>query len=742
MPVKNEPNPSKSSRSLVTTLAVAFVLLSVIPMLVVSALLGYSDLQTQQEAVFYQQRLTAAEAATEVSGFIERIFSALEASARMGQVSDQEQQQLILERLLGFEDALRELALVDGSGQAVAVASRRSSVASSNLLKLAKQDLLAQVGQEQRFISEVYFDEETSEPLVSLAVPMKDVFGDFKGALLAEVNLKFMWDVVDRLQVGETGTAYVVNKQGDLIAFDDAGRVLRGENLGQLTEVAEFIEGQPVDEREAYSTGINGSAVVGTYVPLGAPDWAVVTEIPVEEAYQGSLYTASILLGIVLLIAVLAAGAGVYASRYLTTPLLNLTQTASRLAAGEIGLQAATEGPAEVGQLANAFNAMTTQLRELIGSLEERVAARTHRLETIAAVSERLNAILNLEQLLQEMVAEIKEKFDYYHAQVYILDDPGQNLVLAAGVGEAGAQMRARGHQIPLDAVTSLVARAARTGEVVRVDNVREAPDWLPNPLLPETYSEMAVPISSEEKVVGVLDVQQNRVAGLDEGDASLLRSLAGQIATAVRNARLFTQTQAALDEAQRLQRLYMGETWERLIATRSTTDYEYRHGPLPPLSEITTPEAVAALQQGQTVRLETERKQVADGKLNAADEPAYNPSSAPIALATPLKLRDEIIGILGLHAADSQRSWTEDEIALIESVSEQMALAIENARLFEDTQRSAWRDQVVSETTAKVWSSAEIEEVLRTAVAQLGDKLRASEVVIRLGTEAELAQE
>jgi GAF domain-containing protein len=129
---------------------------------------------------------------------------------------------------------------------------------------------------------------------------------------------------------------------------------------------------------------------------------------------------------------------------------------------------------------------------------------------------------------------------------------------------------------------------------------------------------------------------------------------------------------------------------------------------------------------------------------LNAEDgqEHAHIPSSSPLALATPLKLRDEVIGVLGLHAADSQRSWTEDEIALIESVSEQMALAIENARLFEDSQRSAWRDQVVSETTAKVWSSAEIEEVLKTAVAQLGDKLRASEVVIRLGTEAELTQE
>jgi GAF domain-containing protein/HAMP domain-containing protein len=741
MPVRIESNPAKGSRSLVTTLAVAFVLLSVIPMLVVSGLLGYFDFQAERESLYNRQQLIAVEAAREVSGFIEQIFSALEASARVGQVSDQEQQRLILEKLLGFEDALRELALVDGSGQAIASASRRSLAVSSNLLELAKKDLLDQVEQEQRFTSEVYFDEETSEPLVILAVPVKDVFGDFQGALLAEVNLKFMWDVVDRLQVGETGTAYVVDKQGNLIAFGDAARVLKGENLAQLMEVAEFVNGSNEDESQLYYIGINGAPVASAYVPLGTPDWAVVTEIPVEEAYQSTIIRAAILVGTVLVLATLAAGAGIYTARYLTKPLLNLTQTATRLAQGEIGLRAALEGPLEVVRLAGAFNEMTAQLRELIGSLEERVAARTRRLETIAVVTERLTAILDFEQLLQQMVDEIKEKFAYYHAHVYTLDDQGQNLALAAGVGEAGAQMKARGHSIPLDATTSLVARAARTGEVVRVDNVREAPDWLPNPLLPDTYSEMAVPIISEEKVVGVLDVQQNRVAGLDEGDASLLRSLAGQVAIAVRNARLFTQTQAALDKAQSFQRLYMGEAWEHLIMARPTTDYEYRQDPLPPLSETTTPEAVAALQQGQMVRLEAERKRAADGPLNPENgqELAHNPTSAPIALATPLKLRDEIIGVLGLHATDSRRSWTEDELALIESVSEQMALAIENARLFEDTQRSAWRDQVVSETTAKVWSSAEIEEVLKAAVAQLGDKLRASEVVIRLGTEEQL---
>ena len=104
--------------------------------------------------------------------------------------------------------------------------------------------------------------------------------------------------------------------------------------------------------------------------------------------------------------------------------------------------------------------------------------------------------------------------------------DPVENLVVAAGTGEAGAEMKAKGHSIRLDARTSLVARAARSGEIVRVDDVREAEDWLPNPLLPHTCSEMAVPIILEGGVVGVLDVQEDKIVGLDEGDANLLRSL------------------------------------------------------------------------------------------------------------------------------------------------------------------------------------------------------------------------
>jgi GAF domain-containing protein len=194
-----------------------------------------------------------------------------------------------------------------------------------------------------------------------------------------------------------------------------------------------------------------------------------------------------------------------------------------------------------------ALRESNQELETIKTTLEERVMARTERLEIIAALSERLNAILDVEQLLPELVNQVKERFQYYHVHIYLLDEARQNLIMRAGVGRAGMQ----GHQIPLDTAVSLVARSARSGEVVFVNDVRQSPDWLPNPSLPDTRAEMAVPIMQQGQVVGVLDVQEDKVGGLDESDANLLRSLANQVAVALSNARLFEETTQAKEAAE-----------------------------------------------------------------------------------------------------------------------------------------------------------------------------------------------
>lgn len=174
--------------------------------------------------------------------------------------------------------------------------------------------------------------------------------------------------------------------------------------------------------------------------------------------------------------------------------------------------------------------------------LEQRVAERTRALSTSTEVSRRLSTILDLDQLVKEVVEQVKNSFNYYHAHIYLMDEHGKELLMAGGTGDAGQIMLARGHKIPVG--KGLVGLAAETGEMIRVNDTTEDPDWLPNPLLPETKSEVAVPIVLGEKVLGVLDVQHNVQDSLSEEDAVLLQSVAYQVAVAVRNAQIFSEAQ------------------------------------------------------------------------------------------------------------------------------------------------------------------------------------------------------
>lgn len=174
--------------------------------------------------------------------------------------------------------------------------------------------------------------------------------------------------------------------------------------------------------------------------------------------------------------------------------------------------------------------------------LEQRVAERTRALSTSSEVSRRLSTILDLNQLVKEVVEQVKNSFNYYHAHIYLMDEQGKQLLMAGGTGDAGQIMLARGHKISVG--KGLVGLAAETGTMIRVSDTTEDPDWLPNPLLPETKSEVAIPIVLGEKVLGVLDVQHNVQDGLSEEDAVLLQSVAYQVAVAVRNAQVFSEAQ------------------------------------------------------------------------------------------------------------------------------------------------------------------------------------------------------
>ena len=232
-----------------------------------------------------------------------------------------------------------------------------------------------------------------------------------------------------------------------------------------------------------------------------------------------------------------------FAARRIAQPIRKITDVALQVAGGNLNVVADVQSTDETGILADTFNQMTEQLRTSINTLEQRVADRAKALTTSAEVSRRLALVTNTRQLAKEVVEQVQSAFHYYHAHIYFVDPESKDLVMAGGTGEAGATMLARGHKIPNG--RGLVGRAASTNSPILVPDVTQEEGWLPNPLLPETRSEAAVPIALGSQVLGVLDVQQNVVNGLGEDDINLLQSLAGQVAISLQNARTFEEATA-----------------------------------------------------------------------------------------------------------------------------------------------------------------------------------------------------
>lgn len=718
-----EKEKKQTSQSLSTTLATAFFTLSVVVLLISGGLQLFSSIQTQQTVISNQQQLAAQEAGKEVNNFFEDKFRSLEEAIDLSNLPGMtsEQAEEVLESILGFQPAFRQIVMLNIAGNETAQAKRASLTLSEQFAAQFKSELptskLMEKG--QRYISSIYFDAATNEPVVFLAVPIVNTLGDFKGNLIAELNMKFIWDLVDHLRVGEAGFAFIVDNQGNLIAFRDTSRILRGENVADLRTVSEFINQGTTAGSETsvgLSRGITGENVVTSYVPLGTPNWAVVTELPWQEAYQSVIRQGVWSIATTLSIALLAGLIGVFAARRLSIPLTNLTDTAAKISEGNIELMATAVGPNETVRLANAFNSMTAQLRGFIGSLEQRVAERTSELETatqqiqhraeqfeaIAQVSRVISSIQDQAELLPRITRMISQHFGFYHVGIFLLDENNQYAVLRATNSEGGRRMLARKHRLE-------VGQTGIVGYVTATGNPRIALDtgsdivFFNNPDLPETRSEIALPLMASGKVIGALDVQSKEQNAFTQDDVNILSALADQVSIAIQNAQLYEKSRETLAQAETAYRQLTGETWANIRHFTPVIGYRFDGNKPEPL--------IQHLDSQQT-----------EGQNDA--------------LSVPLQLRGTAIGRLRIRPTSSGYQWTENEIAIIQATAERVALAAENARLVAESQKSATKEQIIGEISSKIGASVNLDNILQTTLREMSRILPGADISIQVETE------
>ena len=458
-------------------------------------------------------------------------------------------------------------------------------------------------------------------------------------------------------------------------------------------------------------------------------DSVIYSIVPISLIFASALLSSRgfAALSIVTVIATLSVTS--YADpKYLDDPNLNLTRIAGIIFSTALILLGVTVFRVRTeNERIKQIREANLELEKLTGDLEQRVANRTSelkqvnetttrratQLQTIAELSQTIAQVQNPNEIFSVAANLISERFGYYHIGIFLIDREREFAVLQAANSAGGQRMLARGHRLALG--TGVVGFAAQTRKPRIALDVGQDAVFFNNPDLPETRSEIALPLMYNEQSIGVLDVQSKEAGAFSEEDFRVLGTLANQLAIAIENTRLLAEARAATKQMQEVYNEFVRTQWKNTSQKMEYAGYRYNAGRIELLE---SPENGEVKPEASTSNLTEE-----------ADRPSEETREK---VAIPVRLRGEVIGMLNVESNDPSKTWKQDELRLMEAVAERAALALENARLFQDARRRAAKERMIAEATSHISASLNIENILEATAAELERALGGSEVLIQ----------
>ena len=399
--------------------------------------------------------------------------------------------------------------------------------------------------------------------------------------------------------------------------------------------------------------------------------------------------------------------------RSIIIPIQKTIEASESFAAGEFQTRVQYATDHEAGLISRAFNKLAEEIESKQKSIQLRgndLENKTSKLETIAKVSREITSFRDLASLLTAATNLIYENFGYYHVGIFLLDERKEFAVLAASNSEGGKRMLERGHLLKVGE-TGIVGYVSQSLEARIALDVGKDAVFFNNPDLPETRSELALPLVVNTQILGVLDVQSTHPEAFDQEDIKTLYILADQLAIAIQNANLFSEAEKALESTRATYGQLSREAWNRILRSQARVGF------------LATPPS--------TVQIQSEALEPNIAKAIETGDLIHDADG--LTISVPVKIRGQIIGAIRLKKSDIAEAWTQDETNLAIALSDQLSGALESARLYRESQQRAYRESLVSDISARINASATRDLIIRETVQELGQSLLNTSVTFQL---------